>query len=753
MSTPPKRRTSTVVLDLEDQFSLADNSEAEALEGVRQPPPSHETNGEDSKPRDETGGDFRDEFAEQRRQNTTTQLGNTMSDLTNKVCKRRESNNAAKGKRTRRGSSASRSVQRNPSRQSSDGSEKRAQRRRASSLRQDEAFNKRPRQRQLQPIVGAFNVIETPEEISLSTPSISGPPPVDENGAALVHIATARVVDDDASSKMTNIQEPRAELVDVEMPQRQQSSSSSPHPLVQAKPVVENKRSWWCIALVLLALLLLIISVSSLTAFAVGSKGQQTEISNTVPVTTPGETSDDGDNSITDDLDEDDPIVTPSVAPTMAPTDTINNGRTMVPTPSRTASPTRTGEVYPSFEWIQVGQDLTMTGSPVVSEFGSSVALSGNGAVLAAGSPLAGAINVYDLTSVDGRSGTGWTLREGLEAKGTRTSFGTTVALSRDGTRLATSNPNLGNINPGKGRVLDWRNGSYRELQIGNETINKIPGTVFDDTFGELGELESNEFAYDVAMTPSASTLAMGARRTCLVRVVRLLARNWEALPPVACHGDFSFGWSVDLDASGTTLVVGSPEPGDAFFGGASDSLTPRSTGRSHVFRLSGNEWLPLGSPLVGNALGDEFGWKVRMSENGRVLAVGAPSADTYSGVVYVYEWDDALSDWYLKGSPLDGSASKTQMFGRSLSLSPDGSAIAVGSLTNAQVYRYNDNGVGDWEQIGQSIEAPHSVLTHVGVVVHLLEGRLSVGFPSQATTQAGVVRTYDLTPLDEEDI
>jgi len=436
----------------------------------------------------------------------------------------------------------------------------------------------------------------------------------------------------------------------------------------------------------------------------------------------------------------------PTPAPTTAaPTPAPTLATTPSPTPTPTSAPVPGGNTggtdLSAYRWTQVGQDLTKAAA---ADFGSALSLSANGQVLAVGSPDNGMMDVYEL-----QSDSTWTVRSNIVARGTRTDFGTTVQLSFDGGRMATANPYLSDVKPGVGRVMNWREGTYRQLGgAGDE--NRIHGEVVaEDGTVLVPESPTNEFGYDVAMTPDGSTMAIGARRTCLVRVVRILGRQWQDMPPIGCYddSDFSFGWSVALDSAGTTLVVGSPEPGDFNYGGAAGNLTPAGKGRAHVFRLSGNQWEPLGNlPLVGQDVNDRFGWTVSVSDNGRVVAMGAPGADSESGSVHVYQWSDSKSDWEDKGSSIPGNTFGGHM-GMTVSLSPDGETIAVGTGREAKTYRFV---AGSWRQMGETLSSPHSVTTDKGVVVDLLEGRLVVGFPSQTATADGVVRAYNLSHEDE---
>ena len=71
------------------------------------------------------------------------------------------------------------------------------------------------------------------------------------------------------------------------------------------------------------------------------------------------------------------------------------------------------------------------------------------------------------------------------------------------------------------------------------------------------------------------------------------------------------------------------------------------------------------------------------LSSDGTKVAVGEPQNDgngSNAGHVRVYEWNG--SAWTQKGADIDGEAAGDQ-FGRSVSLSSDGTKVAVGAPAN----------------------------------------------------------------------
>jgi len=74
----------------------------------------------------------------------------------------------------------------------------------------------------------------------------------------------------------------------------------------------------------------------------------------------------------------------------------------------------------------------------------------------------------------------------------------------------------------------------------------------------------------------------------------------------------------------------------------------------------------------------DYGGWSVCLSADGTVLAVGNPSSSGYSrpGFTRVFEWNGTV--WTQRGGDIMGEANGDES-GRSVSLSADGSTVAIG--------------------------------------------------------------------------
>ena len=105
--------------------------------------------------------------------------------------------------------------------------------------------------------------------------------------------------------------------------------------------------------------------------------------------------------------------------------------------------------------------------------------------------------------------------------------------------------------------------------------------------------------------------------------------------------------------------------------------------GQVRVYEWNGTGWIQLGVDLDGEAFGDNSGWSVSLSSDGSRLAIGAVNNDDGSdGHVRVYEWDGI--SWVQLGLDIDGEAAGDAS-GSSVSLSSDGSRLAIGATENDQ--------------------------------------------------------------------
>ena len=156
--------------------------------------------------------------------------------------------------------------------------------------------------------------------------------------------------------------------------------------------------------------------------------------------------------------------------------------------------------------------------------------------------------------------------------------------------------------------------------------------------------------------------------------------------------GSDRFGISVSISSDGSTAIAGAH--GKSSF-----------TGAAYVFTRSGSTWTQQQKLTASDgAASDWFGYSVSLSADGNTALVGAYTADlsdkTDAGVAYVFTRSG--STWTQQQKLTAGDAATSDAFGRSVSISSDGSTAIVGayrkSLFTGAAYVFSRSG-STWTQ------------------------------------------------------
>ncbi|MCG8489156.1 MAG: FG-GAP repeat protein [Chromatiales bacterium] len=168
---------------------------------------------------------------------------------------------------------------------------------------------------------------------------------------------------------------------------------------------------------------------------------------------------------------------------------------------------------------------------------------------------------------------------------------------------------------------------------------------------------------------------------------------------------DDRFGTSLALSADGSTLAVGAPGEQSAATGVNGDQSNNNAirAGAVYLFNSDEGEWTQQAYIKASNAEArDAFGNQVALSGDGDLLAVSATLEDSSatgidgdqtdnsvedSGAIYLFE-RQANNNWtqtaYIKASNPDPS----DVLGRALALSDDGTILAVGTALEDSIAR-----------------------------------------------------------------
>jgi hypothetical protein len=302
---------------------------------------------------------------------------------------------------------------------------------------------------------------------------------------------------------------------------------------------------------------------------------------------------------------------------------------------------------------------------------GNALAISGDGNTLAVGAPsessaakgingdqndhsLFGAGAVYVFT----RRGDDWAQQAYIKASNPKQSsrFGSTIALSADGNVMAVA--------------AHWESSAAMGIN-GNQNDDSIPqaGAVY--IFTRAGITWSQQTYIKASNTGQPDS---GTGTT---------------------DGD-QFGYSLALNADGTTLAVGAiseDSSAKGINGNQGDDSVPES-GAAYVFTRSGRTWTQQAYIKASNTnRGDLFGYSMGISADGSTLAIAAYNEGSNSrqingpednrlapgsGAIYVFVRTAGI--WkqtdYIKGS----KSERNDALGYSLALSDDGNTIVAGA-------------------------------------------------------------------------
>ncbi len=363
--------------------------------------------------------------------------------------------------------------------------------------------------------------------------------------------------------------------------------------------------------------------------------------------------------------------------------------------------------------------------------FGYRVSLSGDGRTLAVGAFLedsnARGVNEDENNNSASNSGavyvftrteTGWTQQAYIKASNTdeNDSFGYRVSLSGDGRTLAVGargeDSNVRGVNEDENNNSASNSGAvYVFTRTGTdwtqEAYIKASNTGANDIFGT-----------SISLSGDGSTLAVGAQRegsnargvnedennnsasnSGAVYVFTRTGTTWAQQAYIKASntgGSDEFGSSISLSSDGSTLAVGAYNEDSNARGVNEDenNNSASNSGAVYVFTRTGTDWTQEAYIKASNTgEGDFFGYSVSLSGGGGTLAVGAVGEDSNvrgvnegennnsasnSGAVYVFTrtGTDWTQEAYIKASNTDGG----DFFSNSVSLSDNGSTLAVGA-------------------------------------------------------------------------
>jgi len=188
-------------------------------------------------------------------------------------------------------------------------------------------------------------------------------------------------------------------------------------------------------------------------------------------------------------------------------------------------------------------------------------------------------------------------------------------------------------------------------------------------------------------------------------------------------------GWSTALSSDGTRLVVGHP------YYDAPTPITYSDVGRVRVYDWDGTDWVQIGQDMTGpltnsSSHGPQFGRSVTITPDGSRIVIGAPfrgSSGMENGLIRVYEWNDTTSEWDQIGQDIIGETDF--QLGHSVAISPDGSRLVGGggSLYGGGVITYKWNSVNSlWTFDQYLLSSKYSYVSMSSDGSHLIVGTIT---------------------------
>ena len=319
---------------------------------------------------------------------------------------------------------------------------------------------------------------------------------------------------------------------------------------------------------------------------------------------------------------------------------------------------------------------------------------------------------------------------------------GSAVALSANGKIIAIGAPNndgdTGNFHAQTGHVRVYEiDESSQRVQLGGD----IDGVNVGDQVGGFG------LSTAVSLSADGMRVAVGSENhdgpagdmSGHVRVFEYTASlGWTQLGQDiygALCGE-KLGWSVSLSADGNRVAV---------------SLGRNTAGKVRVYELNASsQWVQLGEDMNGVTNGDSLGYSVALSDDGNIVAAGAPFSDANganSGEVRVFQYTSP-SGWSQLGQGIYGTTSEERS-GWAVALSSDGKTVAIGEMLgnadNSGRVRVFEYASSTWEQLGGDIDG-EATNDWTGFAVALSDNgkRVATGAPNANGANSGQARVFE---------
>jgi len=223
------------------------------------------------------------------------------------------------------------------------------------------------------------------------------------------------------------------------------------------------------------------------------------------------------------------------------------------------------------------------------------------------------------------------------------------------------------------------------------------------------GYVEGEQFGNSLALSGDGLTVIIGTNGMSITPITRIFR-----------YDEGGNIWNLIGGEIAGTLFESSDKSTSISHDGSIVAIGTQYASLTRIFQLvNPNEdatgaWTQIGEDIVGDERGERSGGSVSLSFDGTIVAIGAERNTENNGFaaghVRVYNFNSATNRWDQLGQDIDGEYA-TDFSGSSVSLSDDGSTVAIGAWSNdgngenaghVRVYRFESN---EWKIYGHDID------------------------------------------------
>jgi hypothetical protein len=264
----------------------------------------------------------------------------------------------------------------------------------------------------------------------------------------------------------------------------------------------------------------------------------------------------------------------------------------------------------------QVGQTLKQNVSSDGNHYGLSLSLSNSGNILAIGAPNAdnnsGRVFAYAYNSETDN----WNPISLSNDTGEKDdNLGWSVAISGDGTVLAAGAPQH------QGSAHGYVNVYHLTADAGQLSNTILSSGSWTSSVSSV--LLLDRFGFSVSLDDAGGILAIGAPNSTVTNVAKSAGvaavflqdpstSQWSVMGGKVFEGEAGdeLGFAVSLSSSGTRIAVGAPYT--------------NNSGAVLIYDFTNNSW-QTAPPIEGNGTGSDLGYSVSLNSDGTEVAVGLP--------------------------------------------------------------------------------------------------------------------------------